>query len=155
MYMLRSFFNTPKDCVLTFMRIMMAVVFFPHGAQKLLGWFGGGGFHATMGLFGRMGIPAFAVFLLIFVEFFCPLALFAGFLTRLAALAIAFDMFMAVMLVHRHVGFFMNWAGKPRPEGYEFHLLAFAVAIPLIIRGGGSLSLDRAIVKAVDAKTQL
>ena len=153
--MLRSFFNTPQDCVLTFMRMVMAGVFFPHGAQKMLGWFGGAGFHATMSNFQRMGIPAFAVFLVIVVEFFCPLALFAGFLTRLAALAIAFDMFMAVMLVHRHVGFFMNWAGRPRLEGYEFHLLAFAVAIPLVIRGGGSLSVDRAIVKAVDAKTQL
>ena len=97
----------------------------------------------------------FAAFLVILVEFFGPLLLFCGLLTRLAALALAFDMFMAVMLIHRHVGFFMNWAGKPRPEGFEFHLLAFAVAIPLIIRGGGSLSVDRAIVKAVDAKTQL
>jgi putative oxidoreductase len=150
--MLKSLFDTPHDCVLTFMRIMAAVVFFPHGAQKMLGWFGGAGFHGTIGLMGNMGVSPFFAVLVIFVEFFAPLALFFGLLTRIAALALAFDMFMAVMLVHRHVGFFMNWAGKPRPEGLEFHLLAFAVLIPLLIRGGGSLSLDRAIVKAVDSK---
>jgi putative oxidoreductase len=150
--MLKSVFDTPNDFVLTFIRIMAAVVYFPHGAQKMLAWFGGNGFHATIGLMGNMGVSPFFAFLVIIVEFFAPLALFFGLLTRLAALALAFDMFMAVMLVHRHVGFFMNWAGKPRPEGFEFHLLAFAVLIPLLIRGAGSLSVDRAIVKAFDSK---
>jgi putative oxidoreductase len=135
------------------MRVMAAVVFFPHGAQKLLGWFGGAGFHGTIAAMGRInGVPAFFAFLVIVVEFFGPLALFAGFLTRLAALALAFDMFMAVMLVHRHIGMFMNWTGRQRGEGFEFHLLAFAVLIPLLIRGAGSLSLDRVIVKAVDSE---
>jgi putative oxidoreductase len=92
-------FETPDDPVLTIMRVLLGVVYFPHGAQKLLGWFGGGGFHGTMAVLARMGIPALFASLVILVEFFGPLALILGCLTRLAALAIAVDMLVAVLLI--------------------------------------------------------
>jgi putative oxidoreductase len=143
--MLKRLFDTPDDWVFAWMRLLTGIVFWPHGAQKLLGLFGGGGFQGTMRNFSNMGIPSFLVFVLIMVEFFAPIALVLGVLTRLAALAIAVDMFVAVVMVHRHIGFFMNWGGKQKGEGFEFHLLVFAVSIPLIIRGAGAFSLDRAI----------
>ena len=143
--MLRSLFETSDDATLTWMRVLLGVVFWPHGAQKLLGWFGGGGLHGTLAAFTRMGIPAFFVSLVIMTEFFGALALILGLLTRLAALATAVNMFMAVLLLNGHFGMFMNWSGRQKGEGIEFHLLVFALAIPLIIKGAGAFSVDRLI----------
>ncbi len=120
------------------------MVFFPHGMQKLLGWFGGYGFGGTMGFFtGTLGIPALFAFLAIIAEGLGALGLLTGFLTRLSAFGIAVNMAVAVYMLHFQNGFFMNWFGKQAGEGYEYHLLVIAIAIALMIKGGGKWSVDR------------
>jgi putative oxidoreductase len=115
----------------------------PHGAQKLLGWFGGGGFTGTMTAFQEhMGIPAAVAFLVIISEFFGSLGLITGFLTRFCAFGTFCVMTGAVLMVHWPNGFFMNWFGKQAGEGFEYHLLAMAMAAALMIRGGGRWSID-------------
>ena len=128
------------------LRLFLGAVFFPHGAQKALGWFGGPGFSATMGAFTQqMHIPALFAFLAIAAEFAGPLGLILGLLTRLAAFGIFANMLAAVAMVHRKVGFFMNWAGNQKGEGFEFHLLAIGMALALMLQGGGKLSADQAL----------
>ncbi len=127
-------------------RLALGVVMFPHGAQKMLGWFGGYGFHGTMGAFtGGMHIPAPLAFLAICAEFFGSLALILGVLVRPAAAAIAVNMIVAVFLVHLPNGLFMNWSGQQHGEGFEYHILAVALAAVIVILGAGRLSLDRLI----------
>jgi putative oxidoreductase len=144
--MFKKLMATPDDSTLTFMRLMLGIVFFAHGAQKALGWFGGYGFSGTMGFFTtQMHIPAPLAFLAICAEFLGGLGLIFGFMARIAAFGIAMNMLVAVLMVHMHVAFFMNWAGNQKGEGYEYHLLALALAIPIIIRGAGAFSVDRAL----------
>jgi putative oxidoreductase len=145
---MRTLFATSNDPVLTWLRLMLGIVFFPHGAQKMLGWFGGHGFSATMGGMEKVGIPAFFVFLAICAEFFGSLGLISGLLTRVAAFGIGVNMVVAILMVHARNGFFMNWAGNQRGEGFEYHLLALAIAAALVIRGGGAASIDRLIWSA-------
>jgi putative oxidoreductase len=142
--MLRKLIATDNDAVTTILRLVLGVVFFAHGAQKMLGWFGGYGFTGTMGFFtGVLHIPAPFAFLAICTEFFGGLGLIFGLLTRVAAFGIFFEMLVAVAMVHRNFGFFMNWAGTQKGEGYEYHLLVFAITAFLMIRGAGAASLDR------------
>jgi len=146
--MLKSIMSTSEDVSFTILRIFLGMVFFAHGAQKMLGWFGGYGFHGTMGFFTHgVGLPAPVAFLVICAEFLGGLGLLVGLLTRIAALGIAGDMIGAIFLVHLKNGFFMNWYGTQKGEGFEFHLLAIAIAAALLLRGAGAFSLDRALSK--------
>lgn len=146
--MFRKLISTSDDLALTILRLVLGVVFFAHGAQKMLGWFGGYGFSGTMGFFThQVGLPAPAAFLVIITEFFGGLGLILGFLTRIPALGIAVEMIGAIFLVHLPNGFFMNWAGNQKGEGYEYHLLSIAVAAALLLRGAGAFSVDRALSK--------
>ena len=146
--MLRGIFNTSNDYSLTIARLMLGVVFFAHGAQKVLGWFGGHGFNATMaGLTGKMHIPVIFALLSIAAEFFGSLSLIVGLLGRIAAFGIMCNMAVAVALVHRHIGFFMNWTGTQRGEGFEFHLLALGLGAVILIKGSGALSIDRLLTR--------
>ena len=112
----------------------------------MLGWFGGYGFSGTMGMFTNvLHIPAIFAFLAIAAEFFGGLGLIFGLLTRIAAFGIAVNMVVAVLTIHMHVGFFMNWAGTQKGEGFEYHLLVLAMTLLLMIKGGGAASVDRAI----------
>lgn len=124
------------------LRITLAVVIFTHGAQKVLGWFGGHGFKGTMKYFTESGIPAPLAVLAMAAEFLGPLGLAVGFLTRVAAFGIACVMVVAMVKVHWQYGFFMNWFGNQKGEGIEYHLLMLGVAIALMINGGGAWSLD-------------
>ena len=146
--MFQRLVSTAQDVTLTTLRLVLGVVFFAHGAQKLLGWFGGFGFHATMGFFAHMGMPAAVALLVIVTEFFGGLGLIVGFLTRIAALGIGGEMVGVIFLVHLQNGFFMNWAGTQKGEGYEYHLLAIAVAAVLLVRGAGAFSVDRALTRS-------
>jgi putative oxidoreductase len=147
--MFKKLLTTSDDASLAFMRIMLGIVFFAHGAQKVLGWFGGYGFSGTMGFFTtQMHIPPVFAFLAICAEFFGSLGLILGFLTRIAAFGIAVNMIVAVLMVHIHVGFFVNWFGNQKGEGFEYHLLALALAIPVMIRGAGAVSVDRALSRS-------
>jgi putative oxidoreductase len=144
--MFHKLFATSNDFVLTVVRLILGVTFFMHGAQKMLGWFGGYGFHGTMGFFTQqMGIPAPLAFLAICAEFFGGLGLLVGLLGRIAALGIIVNMLVAIATVHHVNGFFMNWTGQQKGEGFEYHLLAIALAIVVLIKGSGAVSIDRAI----------
>jgi putative oxidoreductase len=147
--MVRKLFATDDDAATAILRLVLGVVFFAHGAQKMLGWFGGFGFSGTMGFFtGMMHIPAPLAFLAIAAEFFGGLGLILGFLTRIAAFGIAVNMAVAIATVHSAFGLFMNWNGTQKGEGFEFHLLVLAMTIFLMVRGAGALSVDRAITTA-------
>ena len=135
----------------TVLRMVLGLVMFPHGAQKLLGWFGGYGFDGTMGfLTGQAGLPSLVAFLVIMIEFFGSLALIAGAFSRVAALGIIAVMVGAVATVHLPNGFFMNWTGAQAGEGFEYHLLAIGIAIAVIISGSGLFSIDRAVTRRTD-----
>lgn len=139
--------GTSNDVALTILRLVLGVVFLAHGSQKMLGWFGGYGFHGTMGFFEHLGMPAPVAFLVICTEFFGGLGLIVGLLTRIAALGIGVEMIGAIFMVHLPNGFFMNWYGTQKGEGFEYHLLAIATAAALLLRGAGAFSLDRALSK--------
>ena len=147
--MLKKLFQTENDTATMILRVLLGVVFFPHGMQKLLGWFGGYGFNGTFGFFTGMGVPAIFAVLAILAEGLGSLGLLTGLLTRVSALGIGTNMAVAVLLIHHKFGFFMNWDGKQAGEGIEYHILVIAIAIALIIKGGGRWSIDRVIAKKV------
>ncbi len=146
--MWKRLLRTSDDATDLILRLALAAVFFPHGAQKVLGWFGGYGFTASLGFFtGKMGIPMVFAILAIAAEFLGSLGLFVGLLARVAAFGIFCDMAVALAMVHSKMGFFMNWAGQlpAGVEGFEFHILALALAFAVMVRGAGPVSLDRAL----------
>ena len=144
--MLHRLFETEDSYTGLVLRLTLALVMFPHGAQKLLGWFGGNGLTATLQYFSQnMGIPFLLAVLVIVAESFGALGLALGLLTRLCAIGIGAVMVGAVMMVHLPNGFFMNWSGKQPGEGFEFHLLAIGICLALLCHGGGRWSLDRLI----------
>lgn len=145
--MLKKLFQTDNDIATFILRILLGIVFFPHGMQKLFGWFGGYGFSASLDAFTKMGIPAFFAFLAIIAEGFGWLGLITGLLTRVAAFAIAVEMVVAALMMHVQNGFFMNWFGNQKGEGIEYHILVVAIGLALMIRGGGRWSIDHAIAK--------
>ena len=147
--MLNRLMKTSDDYAMTIIRLVLGLVFFAHGSQKMLGWFGGYGFHGTMGFFTNvMHIPALFAFLAIVAEFFGALGLITGLLGRVSAFGIFCVMAVAVVMIHGHVGFFMNWNGiTPPAEGYEYHLLAMAMALAVMMKGSGAFSIDRMIAK--------
>ncbi|WP_305042245.1 DoxX family protein [Geoalkalibacter sp.] len=149
--MLNKLLHTENDYGALFVRLALGIVMFPHGAQKLLGWFGGYGFAGTMGFFTEtMGIPYLLALLVVLAEFFGALGLIFGALTRIAALGIGGVMLGAIFLVHLPHGFFMNWSGNQAGEGFEFHLLAIGMSLALLIRGAGALSIDRLLSNKLD-----
>jgi len=140
----RKLFVTPNDPLLTVLRLTLGIIFLAHGAQKTLGLFGGYGFSGTMNFFTTaMHIPAPLAFAAIMAEFAGGIALILGLASRLAALSVAVNMVVAIAMVSGQNGLFMNWFGTQKGEGYEYHLLAIAVALPIIVRGSGALSVDR------------
>jgi len=141
----KKLLQTSNQFTLAFARLTLGIVFFAHGAQKLLGWFGGLGFSATVGAFGKMGMPLAIAYFAIFVEFFGGLSMIFGLLSRLAGLGIAAEMCGAIATVHFRNGFFMNWYGLQKGEGFEYHLLAIAIGVLIMVRGAGAISLDRLI----------
>ena len=129
-------------------RVILGCVMFPHGAQKLFGWFGGFGFTNTMTYFTQTaGLPWIIAFLIIMGESLGSLGLIVGFFTRLSALGLICIMVGAIITVHIPNGFFMNWFGKNAGEGFEYHLLVIGMSIPLLISGGGKYSVDGLINK--------
>ena len=142
---MRKLLSTPNDIILTIVRLVFGIVFFAHGAQKALGWFGGYGYSGTMGFFTQMHIPWIFGNLAIAAEFLGGIGLIVGALTRVAAFGISMNMLVAVWMVHLSNGFFMNWTGQQKGEGFEYHLLALTIALILMVRGGGAFSVDRAL----------
>ena len=144
--MFRRLIATTDDSIPLISRVVLGLVILPHGLQKALGLFGGYGFEGTVGYMTSTGIPyAFAV-LAIVAEVAGSLGLILGLFGRVAAFGVASVMAVAALMVHR-THFFMNWTGTQGAEGFEFHLLALALASVVMIRGSGRFSLDRAIAK--------
>lgn len=146
--MSKIIFQTDDDYVVMVMRWVLGVVFLAHGSQKVLGWFGGAGFYNTMNIFTHMlHIPAPFAILAIAAEFLGGLGLIVGLLSRIAAFGIGVTMVVAVLMVHLQNGFFMNWYGNQKGEGFEYHLLALVIALAIMVRGAGAFSLDRLIAR--------
>jgi putative oxidoreductase len=142
--MFKRFFNTDDNIAFLFLRLFLGAVMLPHGAQKLLGWFGGYGYYGTIAFFtGKLGIPYVVAVMIIMSETLGSVFLITGFMTRLAAFGTACVMTGAILMVHLEHGFFMNWFGDQKGEGFEFHLLAIGIALALMAGGGGKWSIDR------------
>lgn len=148
--MLRTLIATRRESAPLVARVVLGLVMFPHGAQHALGWFGGYGFRGTLGwMTGTLGFPAPLAALAIVVELLAPFALVLGVGGRVAAAGII-GLMLGAASTHLPNGFFMNWFGamKPGVEGYEYHLLAMALAAVVAIKGSGALSIDRLLVQA-------
>ena len=153
---MKTLFQTNDDWNNLILRLTLGLVILPHGAQKLLGLFGGHGFSGTMNFFtSQMGIPAVIAFLVIIGESFGALGLILGFLTRIGAVGISCIMLGAIVLVHNPNGFFMNWSGNQAGEGFEYHLLAIAISLPLILTGGGKFSVDGILAKRFFSESRI
>src|SRR5712691_12157846 len=142
--MLIDLLSTDSDWTLFIIRIILGVVFFAHGSQKLLVWFGGHGLKETMHTMHEyLGLPIPLAFLAVAAEFFGGLGLIVGLLSRVAAVGIAVVMSAAIVIVHGRYGLFLNWFGDRKGHGYEYHLLAIALAAAIVVKGSGAVSLDR------------
>jgi putative oxidoreductase len=142
-------FRTTENWGATVIRITLGVVLFSHGAQSMLGWFGGFGLKVTIEFLSKnMGLPAFIGFMVISIQFFGSLMLLTGMLTRTAALGV-FGIFIGMASYHVDYGFHMNWSGTNAGEGFEYHVLVLAMCLMLFISGGGPLSIDRKILKQI------
>jgi putative oxidoreductase len=146
--MLKRLLQTTNDPVFTIIRLMLGLVFFAHGAQKMLGWFGGYGFSGTLSALSTSGMPIPLALFVILTEFFGSVALICGAFARVASGAIALLMVGAIAMVHAHFGFYMNWFGQQKGEGFEYHLLAIGLAVAVLVRGAGSFSIDGLLSKS-------
>jgi putative oxidoreductase len=145
---MKTIFQTDDGWTGLVLRFTLGLVMFPHGAQKLLGWYGGYGFSGTMGFFTEtMHLPWIIAFLVIIGEFFGSVSLLAGLLTRFSAASLAIIMLGAIVTVHWPHGFFMNWFGKQAGEGFEYHLLVIGLALAVLVTGAGKWSADRLVAQ--------
>ena len=145
--MLRRLLQTEQSYAILALRVVLAIVIFPQGAQKLLGWYGGFGLDGTLQFFASVGVPAALALLVIASDFFGSLALALGLVGRLVAFGTAAVMLGAMALVHGQFGFFINWYGAQQGEGIQFHLLAAAAAVVLMAKGSGAWSIDRLLAR--------
>jgi len=145
-------FSTENDWAGFILRITVGAIMFPHGAQKLLGLFGGYGYRATMNFFTEtLKLPAFISFLVIMIEFFGAVGLIAGLASKLWALLLIFVMTGAIVTTNYRNGFFMNWFQNQNGEGYEYHLLIIGLCIALLVNGSGKFSLDKWLLQFAGA----
>ena len=144
-FSIRSLLATDNALSPVALRTTLAIVMFPHGAQKTVGWFGGYGWSGSMDFLISMGLPGFVAAGIILLEFLGPLLLLAGLGTRAVALGFIGIMIGAITTVHAEHGFFMNWFGAQQGEGFEYHLLVIGAALALLFTGGGRWSADRRI----------
>jgi putative oxidoreductase len=141
--MLLKILATDSDWVPTLVRIILGIIFFAHGSQKVFGWFGGPGLRQTLRTMTELvGLPAIVALAAVGAEFVGGVALILGFLARISALGIAVNMLAAIFMVHGNYGLFINWFGDRKGHGIEYHLLAIALAIVIIAKGAGAFSLD-------------
>jgi len=144
--MIEGLVSTNSDWILTVVRSVIGITFFAHGAQRMLGWYGGPGFSGTLQVFTtQLRIPAPLAVLVISAELFGGLGLIVGLLSRIAALGIVLTMLGAVTMVHFRYGLFMNWYGNQKGHGIEYHLLAIALALVVIVKVAGAFSIDHVL----------
>jgi putative oxidoreductase len=141
-----NLFSTDPDWTLTLIRVILGIVFFAHGAQKVLGWFGGTGLKETLRTMHEfIGLPVPLALVAVMAEFLGGLGLIVGLLSRVAAIGICLTMLSAIAMLHWRFGLFVNWFGDRKGHGFEYHLLAIGLAIVIMIGGSGALSLDRLV----------
>ncbi|MEP7232423.1 MAG: DoxX family protein [Ginsengibacter sp.] len=146
--MKKRIFQTNSDWTGVIIRLTIGLILFPHGAQKMLGLFGGYGFTGTMGFFTKtMHLPWLIGFLVIVIEFIGSLFLVVGFASRVWALFTIILMFGIIWTSHIDNGFFMNWLGNQKGEGFEYHLLVIGLCLAILVNGSGKYSLDKFISK--------
>jgi len=139
-------FKTYPSWAPIFARLTLGIIFFAHGSQKLLGWFGGSGWSGTIQFFEQSGVPPFLAGLLIITEFFGGIAIILGFFTRLAALGLTTAMLVAIFKVHLQNGFFLNWFNVPNMgHGIEYSLALIGLSLSLLVWGAGNLSVDQMV----------
>ena len=144
--MIESLTGTHADWVVGIARILLGIIFFGHGAQKMLGWYGGPGLANSMHAFTEhLHLPSTLAFLVIAGELFSGIGLIVGLFSRIAALVIALTMVGAIATVHFRFGLFLNWFGNQKGHGIEYHLLAIALALVVVVKGAGAFSLDRLV----------
>ena len=149
--MINKILNTESNWGALVVRLTLGIVLFPHGAQKMLGWFGGYGFTATMDAFtNQMNLPWIVAFAVIMIEFFGSISLILGFASRLWSMAIAGLFVGIIFTTHLEHGFFMNWFGNQAGEGYEYALLIIGLAISVFISGSGKSALDTQLIKLLN-----
>ena len=147
---MEALLRTFPSWAIAVVRIVLGVIFFAHGAQKVLGWYGGYGLKATTSYFVSTGIPKPIALLVSFFELLGGLGLFFGFLTRPSALAVICVQIGAIAKVHAQHGLFINWELAPgRGHGYEANLAYIAMAVACLIAGGGSLSVEGLITRSL------
>lgn len=148
--------ETANDFTLPVARWVLAAIFFGHGTQKAFGWFGGMGFDRSLEFFQEtMGIPAALTVFVMFTELAAATGLVLGLLTRIAAFGLLSIMIVAPFANHLYPRFFMNWSGTRGGEGYEYHLLAIALLLILVVRGSGAWSVDRLLVGQAETQSKV
>ena len=151
MDMINRILNTEDNWGVLIARLTLGIVLFPHGAQKMLGWFGGYGFTGTMDAFtNQMGLPWLVAFSVIFIEFFGSIFLILGLVSRLWSLAITGLFIGIIFTTHLEHGFFMNWFGNQTGEGYEYALLIIGIAMAVLINGSGKYAIDAQLIKRLN-----
>lgn len=142
--MKKILFTDNKNSYALIARWAIAIVIFPHGAQKVLGWFGGAGLSNTIDFFSSaLNIPVFLTIMVLFAEFLGAILLAIGLYTRLAALLIAFNFLGVLFTVIGFDQFFMNWSSvEAQKEGLEYFILLFGLISIVLVSGGGKASLD-------------
>jgi len=153
--MIESLTSTQADWVVGIARIVLGIIFFGHGAQKMLGWYGGSGLTMSMRMFTEhLHLPSTLAFLVIAGELFSGIGLIVGLFSRIAALVIVLTMIGAIVTVHFRFGLFLNWFGTQEGHGIEYHLLAIVLALVVVVEGAGAFSLDRLVHKHVSGLEQ-
>jgi len=153
--MIESLTGTHADWIVGIARVVLGIIFFAHGAQKMLGWYGGPGLASTMRTFTEhLHLPSTLAFLVIAGELVSGVGLIIGLFSRIAALFIVLIMVGAIATVHFRFGFFMDWFGSQKGHGIEYHLLAIALALVVVVKGAGAFSLDGLIHQHVSRLEQ-
>jgi len=146
--MKKKIFGTNNDWPSLVTRLTIGLILIPHGAQKMLGWLGGYGFSGTMNYFtNTVNLSWIVAFMIIVIEFIGALSLIVGFASRIWAVLVIFLMIGIIVTAHFENGFFMNWYGSQKGEGYEYHLLVIGLSIVTLLGGSGKFSLDGVIAK--------
>jgi len=145
---MKNIFKTNNDWTGLLLRLTIAIVIFPHGAQKLLGWFGGYGFTGTMNFFtATVGLPRIIGFLVILLEFFGSILLVLGLGSRIIAISMIALSIGIIFTSHIQNGFFMNWFGNQKGEGFEYFLFLIGLSVVLLLNGSGKFSSDHSLTK--------
>src|ERR1700730_9506805 len=153
--MIESLTGTHGGWAVAIARIVLGIVFFAHGAQKMLGWYGGPGLASSLRTFTQhLHLPSTLVFLVIAGELLSGIGLIVGLFSRIAALVIALTMVGAIATAHFRFGLFLNWFGNQEGHGIEYHLLAIALALVVVVKGAGAFSVDRLVYEHFSGSEQ-